>query len=248
MKQRRYRLSLTVLSTILFLGITFRPESSDPAIPRTGEVPRPDEQAMLQELADWVVSSPSEGSSLQVMTPGDLEAALSPDPEPREPVLFEREPTPEERRRFVRDFPFGPAMLTAAERHEVDSLLVAAIVEAESGFSPEKISPKGAVGLMQVLPSTAAAYGDKDLFDPHVNLDVGSRYLSWLLREFRGDLELAVAAYNAGPGAVDRYDGIPPYRETRQYVKRVLELYDEHQRELQASHLATVAAATETAP
>ena len=237
MKQRRYRLSLTVLSTILFLGITFQPEPSDPAIPRPDQMPRPDEQAALQELAEWVVKSPAEESPLQVMTPGDLEAALSPDPEPREPTLFQREPTPEERRRFLRDLPFGSAVVTAAERHEVDSLLVAAIVEAESGFSPERISPKGAVGLMQVLPSTAAAYGDKDLFDPHVNLDVGSRYLSWLLREFRGDLRLAVAAYNAGPGAVERYHGIPPYRETRQYVKRVLKIYDEHRRDLEASRL-----------
>ena len=223
MKQRRYRLSLTVLSTILFLGITFQPEPSDPAIPRPDQMPRPDEQAALQELAEWVVKSPAEESPLQVMTSGDLEAALSPDPEPREPTLFRREPTPDERRRFLSDLPFGSAVVTAAERHEVDSLLVAAIVEAESG--------------LQVLPSTAAVYGDKDLFDPHVNLDVGSRYLSWLLREFQGDLRLAVAAYNAGPGAVERYHGIPPYRETRQYVKRVLKIYDEHRRDLEASCL-----------
>jgi soluble lytic murein transglycosylase-like protein len=120
-------------------------------------------------------------------------------------------------------------MTLAAERHRVDGLLVAAIVEAESGFVPDRVSPKGAVGLMQVLPSTAGEYGeDKDLLDPRTNLDVGSRYLGRLIKNFGGDLELAVAAYNAGPGAVERYGGVPPYTETKDYVRKVLTLYDEH--------------------
>jgi soluble lytic murein transglycosylase-like protein len=120
-------------------------------------------------------------------------------------------------------------MTLAAERHRVDGLLVAAIVEAESGFVPTRVSPRGAVGLMQVLPSTAGEYGDaKDLLDPRTNLDVGSRYLGRLIEDFDGDVELAVAAYNAGPGAVERYGGVPPYAETKDYVKRVLTLYDAH--------------------
>jgi len=108
---------------------------------------------------------------------------------------------------------------------------VAAIVEAESGFNPGRVSPRGAVGLMQVLPSTAGglgAAGDKDLHDPRVNLDVGSRYLGRLIEDYSGDLELVLAAYNAGPGAVERYRGVPPYPETQEYVRRVLTLYDEH--------------------
>jgi soluble lytic murein transglycosylase-like protein len=135
----------------------------------------------------------------------------------------------EERRRFLHELPYGPAMALAAERHRVDSLLVAAIVEAESSFAPDCVSPKGAVGLMQVLPSTAEDGEAANLLDPRVNLDVGSRYLGELIRGFGGNLELAVAAYNAGPGAVERYGGVPPYPETKDYVKRVLALYGEHQ-------------------
>jgi soluble lytic murein transglycosylase-like protein len=116
--------------------------------------------------------------------------------------------------------------VAAAERYGVDGLLLAAIVRHESSFDPEIVSPKGAVGLMQLLPSTGRAYGAEDLFNPGVNLDAGSRYLSHLLALYDGDLELALAAYNAGPTAVARYGGIPPYRETRQYVRRVKAEYE----------------------
>src|SRR5262249_19122976 len=131
----------------------------------------------------------------------------------------------EEQRRFLRDLPYGSAMAGAAERPPVHGLLGAAIVEAESGFHPHPGSPPGAVGLTQVLPSTAEEYGEKDLLDPRVNLDVGSRYLGELITGYNGDLELALAAYNAGPGTVERYGGVPPYPETKDYVKRVLTLY-----------------------
>jgi soluble lytic murein transglycosylase-like protein len=127
--------------------------------------------------------------------------------------------------------PFGPIIRSAARRYSVDELLVAAIVEAESSFNPMAISPVGAIGLMQVMPATAATFGAADPSNPAVNIDLGARYLSRLLNRFGGDLELALAAYNAGPGAVDRYDGMPPYRETRAYVGRVLSRYvDHHQR------------------
>jgi soluble lytic murein transglycosylase-like protein len=145
-----------------------------------------------------------------------------------DPATTDFHPRAEERRRFLHKLPYGPAMALAAERHRVDSLLVAAIVETESGFAPNRVSPKGALGLMQVLPSTAEDYGATDLLDPRVNLEVGSRYLGELIKGFRGNLNLAVAAYNAGPGAVERYSGVPPYPETKDYVKRVLTLYGEY--------------------
>jgi soluble lytic murein transglycosylase-like protein len=225
MKHRRYRLPFTVLSTLLFLGLTLRPVPSDPAITDLREVPS-DHRAVLRELASWVSGSRRTGT-LRVMHPDDLTAATS--STPRELGLFPRATPTEARRRFLRDLPYGSAMAVAAERHRVDSLLVAAIVETESGFAPDRVSPKGAVGLMQVLPSTAGDLGEgKDLLDPRTNLDVGSRYLKRLIEIYGGNLQLALAAYNAGPGAVERYGGVPPYPETQDYVKRVLTLYDEH--------------------
>jgi soluble lytic murein transglycosylase-like protein len=112
----------------------------------------------------------------------------------------------------------------------VDGLLVAAIVSVESRFTPEAVSPRGARGLMQVRPAVGQAYGAKDLFDPFANVDVGSRYFSSLMKDYDGDLELTLAAYNAGPAAVARYGRVPPYRETRAYVRKVLARYEEYSR------------------
>jgi soluble lytic murein transglycosylase-like protein len=113
----------------------------------------------------------------------------------------------------------------AARRHRLDPSLVLAVVSVESAFRPEAVSPKGALGLMQLMPATAASLGVKDAFDPAENLDGGARHLGSLLALYGGDLQRALAAYNAGAGAVGRYNGIPPYRETRAYVKKVLERY-----------------------
>ena len=113
----------------------------------------------------------------------------------------------------------------AARRHGLDPGLVLAVVSVESAFRPEALSRKGAQGLMQLTPATAASLGVKDAFDPVANLDGGSRHLGSLLTLYGGDLVSALAAYNAGAGAVARYRGVPPYRETRAYVKKVLERY-----------------------
>jgi soluble lytic murein transglycosylase-like protein len=113
----------------------------------------------------------------------------------------------------------------AARRHRLDPSLVLAVIAVESAFRPEAVSPKGALGLMQLMPATAASLGVKDAFDPVENLDGGARHLGSLLTLFGGDLQRALAAYNAGSGAVGRYNGVPPYRETRAYVKKVLERY-----------------------
>jgi len=132
---------------------------------------------------------------------------------------------------YVRALPFGREIDDAARRHEIDVLLLASIVEAESNFRPDAISPKGALGLMQLMPLHFA--DDARPFDPAENLDRGARYLESLSERYDGDLELALAAYHAGPGTIERYGGAPPWKETRRYVDRVLTLYREHRANLE---------------
>lgn len=113
-----------------------------------------------------------------------------------------------------------------AGKHALDPRLIQAVVAVESSYRYDTVSEKGAIGLMQVMPETAARFGHFALLDPRDNLEVGTRYLSTLLRRFNGRLDLALAGYNAGEGAVLRYGGtIPPYPETQRYVQRVLEYY-----------------------
>ncbi len=116
---------------------------------------------------------------------------------------------------------FGPEVDAAAAKYDIDAAFVRAVIHAESAFNPAAVSHKGATGLMQLMPATAQRFGVRDAFEPVENIDGGTRYLAWLLKRFKGNTRLAAAAYNAGEGAVDRYDGIPPYRETQQYVERV---------------------------
>ncbi len=120
---------------------------------------------------------------------------------------------------------FHSIILTAALNYRVDPALVHAIILAESGYDPRAISKKGAKGLMQLMPATAAALGVEDVFDPEHNVNGGVRYLRHLLDHFGGDLQLVVAAYNAGIRKVKEYNGIPPYKTTRSYVKKVFQYY-----------------------
>jgi soluble lytic murein transglycosylase-like protein len=113
----------------------------------------------------------------------------------------------------------------AAERHRVDPALVRAVIETESNWNPGAFSRKGAIGLMQLIPTTAQRFGANDAFNPKQNVDAGVRYLKTLLERYNGNLDLALAAYNAGEGAVDRAHGIPAYRETRNYVQKVQNAY-----------------------
>src|SRR6202171_5540848 len=113
----------------------------------------------------------------------------------------------------------------AAERHRLDPALVRAVIETESNWNAGAISRKGALGLMQLIPTTAQRFGVNDAFSPQQNVDAGVRYLKTLLERYNGNLDLALAAYNAGEGAVDRAHGIPAYRETRNYVQRVQNAY-----------------------
>ena len=228
MKRHGFRVSVTVLATVLFVGLSFSSTPSDPAVPDPHEIP-PGDAVELQDLARWLAAG--EGTAdhrFHAILPQDFAAAI--EPGPRQISLFEAGPDREAQRRFLHRLPYGTAISLAAERHRVDGLLVAAIVAVESGFTPDAVSPRGARGLMQVCPEVGEAYGAGDLFDPYANVDVGSRYFGSLLAEYGGNVELTLAAYNAGPAAVARYGGVPPYRETRDYVREVLARYDEYNR------------------
>ena len=119
--------------------------------------------------------------------------------------------------------PYGAQIFLAAREQGVNPELVAALVRAESAFNAGAVSHKGAGGLMQLMPATARRFGltDAERFQPARNLEAGTRYLRWLLERFEGDVPLALAAYNAGEGTVARYGGVPPYRETRNYIRRI---------------------------
>jgi Transglycosylase SLT domain len=123
---------------------------------------------------------------------------------------------------------FDRLIQAACQRYGVEFALVKAVIKAESAFNPGALSRAGARGLMQLMPATAAMHGVDDIHAPSDNIDGGVRHLRLLLNQFDGDVPLAVAAYNAGAGAVTRYNGIPPYQETQQYVRRVLYYRDSY--------------------
>jgi soluble lytic murein transglycosylase-like protein len=119
------------------------------------------------------------------------------------------------------DVPYGAEITAAAKKYGLDPALLAGLVKQESGFNPTAGSPAGARGLTQLMPATAAGLGVTDVLDPIQNLDGGAKYLRQQLDAFGGDVTRALAAYNAGPGAVQRYGGVPPYAETQNYVRAV---------------------------
>ncbi|MGB3391897.1 MAG: lytic transglycosylase domain-containing protein [Stenotrophomonas sp.] len=127
---------------------------------------------------------------------------------------------------------FQHEIAAAAREFGVDEAVVRAVIHAESAYNPTALSRAGAQGLMQLMPATARRFGVADAYDAPQNIRGGVRYLAWLLRRFNGDLTLAAAGYNAGEGAVDRHGGVPPYRETQYYVRRVAQLAERYRSEL----------------
>ncbi len=128
---------------------------------------------------------------------------------------------------------FYPIIHAVADKHRVDSALVKAIIMAESSYNPTAVSKKGARGLMQLMPNTAQSLGVKDSFNPEENINGGVKYLKQLLNKFEGNLRLAVAAYNAGVKKVRKYRGIPPFKATRYYVRKVLGYYHYYKTEME---------------
>jgi hypothetical protein len=116
---------------------------------------------------------------------------------------------------------YNDIIVAAAKKFDVDAALVSAVIKAESDYNPRIVSHKGARGLMQLMPATAKRFGVTNSFDPEENIHAGTRYLRWLLKTFDGNADLAVAAYNAGEGNVWKYEGVPPFRETVNYINRI---------------------------
>ncbi|MGC2265875.1 MAG: lytic transglycosylase domain-containing protein [Candidatus Acidiferrales bacterium] len=117
--------------------------------------------------------------------------------------------------------PYANLIHAAAQKHGLEEDLIVRVIAMESNFNPRAVSRRQALGLMQLLPQTAAHYSVADIFDPAQNIDAGAHYLRDLLTRYRGNLTLALAAYNAGPEMVERYGGIPPFRETQNYVRQI---------------------------
>lgn len=222
------RVSYVAVATLLLLLVAFDSPPTTSSIPTDRPAPPTAEEiGVLADLSEWVLGG-SSAPSFQAFSERTLGSRTDESPAGFE--LFRRYHGREASFATVSRMPFGRLIVDNARRYDVDPLLILSMVEAESSFDPNAISVVGAVGLMQVMPTTAALYSDGDPFDPAINIDAGTRYLRALLTQFDRDLVLALAAYNAGPGNVLRHQGVPPFSETRRYVERVMARYvDYHQ-------------------
>ncbi|KML06185.1 lytic transglycosylase domain-containing protein [Rossellomorea marisflavi] len=191
----------------------------------------------LQALGNLgsIASSSSEGtnsfqtildSALQTTgndTLGSIQNLLDAMPQmPNSPSL------PHSQERDVNQAPgtgFDSIISRAAERYGIPAKLVHSVVKQESGYNPEATSHAGAAGLMQLMPGTARGLGVTDIYDPEQNVFAGAKYLKQMLVKYDGDMKLALAAYNAGPGNVDKYSGVPPFQETQNYVRKIMDSY-----------------------
>jgi soluble lytic murein transglycosylase-like protein len=182
---------------LIAVGITVVVATATSAAAETRPAPKP---------SSGLTPSRAEASDRRVTYTGSPPAPAR-RPAPRQPEAYARE------------------IAEAAALHAVPERLIWAVIRVESGFDPRAISPKGARGLMQLMPETAALLGVRDAFDPRENIHAGTRHLKAMMLRFPRDLRLAVAAYNAGVGPVAAHRGIPPYAETRQYVSQVLHHY-----------------------
>jgi soluble lytic murein transglycosylase-like protein len=180
--------------------------------------------------ADIYVYTDAEGTVhfTNVRTPGaKLYVRSQPNKNKVRPNVTPVMPSDKSLDRFSR---FDQAIHQAATLYQIPSELVRAVIKVESDYDPRAVSRAGAQGLMQLMPETALRMQIRDAFDPRLNILAGTRYLRILANTFNGDIELTIAGYNAGEGAVMKYGGIPPYEETQQYVLRVLRYYHRYRR------------------
>ena len=227
----------------LIAGTTVDLSPAERPLPE-GDVPHPEVVRLYEEVATWSgEEATDEEPASSFPQEGSLAAAVRARAESFE--LFCLDSDDQTSRALLADLPYGETIESAAARYQVDGLLIAAMIEAESQFDPTAVSPVGATGLMQLMPETGLELGLADLTDPKGNVEAGSRYIRRLLRQFDGDLPLALAAYNAGPTRVARYGGVPPFPETTEYVERVLRHYVGHRRAVW--HGASAAASEATA-
>lgn len=201
---RHLTLSITIFAAIIFATAGAPIAQADYAVLRSG--------VRLHitgyERAGEVVRLSMDGGSVEVQA-SDLVSVEPEDHFAAQPALAPA------------DGPFGDLIRAAAVKHGVDEKLITHLIEAESNFNPRAVSRKRAQGLMQLIPETAARYSVANIFDPAQNIDAGTHYLKDLLARYRGNLSLALAAYNAGPDMVTRYGGIPPFPETQKYVRQI---------------------------
>lgn len=176
----------------------------------------------LVALACLAVTSAAE-AQIWVVTEPDGSERFTTEPEPGARIFVRTHYTAPRRPSITT--PYGDSILAAAADHGVEPALVTAVIAAESNFDPRAMSAKGAQGLMQLMPATASDLGVRDVWDPEQNIRGGTAHLARLLGKYDDDVSLALAAYNAGEGTVDRHGGVPPFRETQQYVQRVLDYY-----------------------
>lgn len=216
---------LRVLSaTALFLFVSLNSPPSIQSDVDLAPPPSNEEVEILEQLGDWVLGDVGEFRAWRDV---DISDAVRQQRQSFE--LFRRfHDDPEQHREFLSGLPYGDVIHEAGQRYRVDSLLLAAMVETESSFNAWAVSRQGAVGLMQLMPETMGSPAGIASFEPRLNVYSGARYMKQMLDRFDGDLLLALAAYNAGPGNVSRYGGIPPFRETHHYVDRVLNRYVDH--------------------
>jgi soluble lytic murein transglycosylase-like protein len=197
----------------LLLLITVPASAADLAVLRNGFTIRHDRRQVIDSMTRLFLSGPNAGY-VDVPT-GEIER-------------FEKDETPAPPPPSAIHSPVAkPSNLndvisSVSDRHHLDPDLINSVIRAESGFNPRAISPKGARGLMQLMPNTASKLGVPNAFDPQANVEGGTRYLRELLERYNFDLIKALAAYNAGPGRVEQYHGVPPYYETRAYVARIV--------------------------
>lgn len=210
--------NLLIVATLLFSGAL---ASADMMVLNTGKKLRM--KSYRVEGANMVVSI-SERAEMVIPVEWVKEIRDEPDPPPAPKIAVKTlQQTPNQSADFR--FAYSDHVRNVSEKYELDWRLITAVMKVESNFNPRAISPKGAQGLMQLMPDTSKMYRVKRPYDPEQNIEAGVKHLKKLMARYNNQLELVLAAYNAGEKAVDRFGGIPPYSETRQYVKKVLNYY-----------------------